>query len=302
MNLIELTRYKKDKVRSLFGLPPAALGELFLAALPEIERRRGEQQHHKPNRKRKVGGGRKRLLKPYQELLLVLLYLRHNVAFCVVGALFGVSADVAENTFHEIVGVLRDVCPANRWEAEKRWNKKEPSWKPEEIDQVIVDSFETPLPRPSIEPKQRHVYSGKKKDHTLKTEVVAAPNGDVLDVDAGYRGPTNDKKLHEQSVLSSAFPNATVLGDLAYQGLANAQVPHKKPRGGELTPQQKEENRIFSAKRVVVEHSIRRIKAFRIVRDEYRLATGLFNRTCRCVVGLVQLLALTMEPEPGSGK
>lgn len=302
MNLTELTHYKKDKVRALFGLTPAALGDLLGVALPEIQRRRQQQQAHKQNRQRQVGGGRKRLLKPYQEVLLTLLYLRHNVAFCVVGLLFGVSADVAENTFHEIVGVLKDVCPANRWEAEKRWTKKEPSWKPEDIDQVIVDSFETPLPRPSIEPKQRQVYSGKKKDHTLKTEVVVALNGDVLDVDAGYRGPKNDKKLHEQSVLSSAFPNATVMGDLAYQGLANAQVPHKKPRGGELTPAQKEENRVFSSQRVVVEHSIRRIKGFRIVRDEYRLATGLFNRTCRCVVGLVQLLALTREPEPGSGK
>lgn len=296
MNLLELTRYKKDKVRSLFGLTPAALGELFLAALPEIERRRDAQQHNKPHRKRKVGGGRKRLLKPYQELLLVLLYLRHNVAFSVVGMMFSVSADVAENTFHEIVGVLRDVCPANRWEAEKRWSKKEPSWKPEDIDQVIVDSFETPVPRPSIEPKQRALYSGKKKDHTLKTEIITNLNADILDVDAGYRGPKSDKKLHEHSPVAKQFPNAVVKADLAYQGLDHSEVPHKKPRGGELTPQQKEENRAFSSVRVRVEHSIRRVKAFRIVRDEYRLATGLFSRSCRCVVGLVQLLSLTAEP------
>ena len=90
-----------------------------------------------------VGGGRKRLLKPYQEVLLTLIYLRHNVAFCVVGRLFDVSADVAENTFHEIVGVLKEVCPSDRWEAKKRWTEyppgAEPAWKPEEIDQVIVD-------------------------------------------------------------------------------------------------------------------------------------------------------------------
>src|SRR5437764_145611 len=121
MNLTELTTYPQDKVRSLLGLVPAALGELLLVALPEIARRRLNQQHNKPRRKRQVGGGRKRLLKPYQEILLTLIYLRHNVAFSVVGAMFGVSADVAENTFHEIVAVLRDVCPANRYEAQKRW-------------------------------------------------------------------------------------------------------------------------------------------------------------------------------------
>jgi Helix-turn-helix of DDE superfamily endonuclease len=114
MNLNQLTRFPEDKVRSLVGLTHAALAELFLVALPEIQRRRQQQQTDKPNRRRQVGGGRTRLLKPYQEILLTLIYLRHNVAFSVVGQMMGVSADVAENTFHEIVAVLRDVCPANR--------------------------------------------------------------------------------------------------------------------------------------------------------------------------------------------
>jgi len=296
MNLKALTTFPEDKVRALLGLTHAALAELLLVALPEIQRRREQQQAKKPDRRRKVGGGRKRLLKPYQEILLTLLYLRHNVAFCVVGLMFDVSADVAENTFHEIVGVLKDVCPANRWEAEKRWTKKEPSWKPDQIDRVIIDSFETPVPRPSIEPKQREFYSGKKKDHTIKTEMITHVNGDILDIDPGYRGPKSDKKLHEGSEVAKQFSNAIEMGDLGYQGLEGSEVPHKKPRGGELTPEQKEENRKFSSVRVRVEHTIRRVKAFRIVRDEYRLATGLFSRHCRCVVGLVQLLSLTHEP------
>jgi hypothetical protein len=300
MNLTEISHYPDDKVRSLFGLTHAALAALLAEALPEIDERRRQSQQDKPNRKRLVGGGRKRLLKPYQEVLLTLIYLRHNVAFCVVGKLFAVSADVAENTFHEIVGVLRDVCPSNRWEAEKRWIRREPSWKPDEIDQVIVDSFETPIPRPSIEPKQRRLYSGKKKDHTLKTEVITDVEGEILAIDAGHRGPQSDKKLHEQSEVGKQFPNATVNGDLAYKGLPDVQVPHKKPRGGELSAEQKEENRAFSSVRVRVEHSIRRVKAFRIVRDEYRLATGLFARTCCCVVGLVQLMRLIPEPSPVS--
>jgi hypothetical protein len=295
MNIQAMTQFPEDKIRALLGLTPAALGQLLLEALPEIDRRRQKEQAYKP-RRRKVGGGRKRLLLPYQEVLLTLLYLRHNVAFCVVGMMFAVSADVAENTFHEIVGVLRDVCPANRWEAEKRWTKKEPSWKPEEIDKIIVDSFETPLPRPSIEPKQTDFYSGKKKDHTIKTEIIVNSQGDILDVDPGYRGPKSDKKLHEQSKVAQQFPNATGQGDLAYKGTDRFEVPHKKPRGGELTAEQKEENRVFSSGRVRVEHSIRLVKAFRIVRDEHRLATGLFVRHCRCVVGLVQLLSLVTGP------
>ena len=292
MNLKEMTRYPEDKVRALVGLTPAALGELLLTALPEIARRRQQEQADKPKRRRKVGGGRKRLLKPYQDVLLTLVYLRHNVAFCVVGQMFGVSADVAENTFHEIVAVLKDVCPANRYEAEKRWTKKEPSWKPDEIDRVIVDSFETPVPRPSIEPKQRHLYSGKKKEHTLKTQVVTDAQGEILDIDPGHPGPMSDKRLYEQSNVSTQFPNAQKGADKAYVGISGMQTPQKKPRGGELTDEQKEANREFSSGRVHVEHGIRRIKAFRIVRDEYRLGTGLFGRVASSVVGLVQLVRL----------
>lgn len=74
------------------------------------------------------------------------------------------------------------------------------------------------------------------------------------------------------------------LGELLWVAL------HKKPRGGELTPEQKEANRQFASRRVRVEHGIRRIKAFRIVRDAYRLGTGLFGMIACATVGLVQLL------------
>ena len=292
MNLTQLTYYPEDKIRALVGLTPQALGELLLTALPEIERRRQQQQAGKPQRKRKAGGGRKRLLKPYQEILLTLMYLRHNAAFCVVGLMFGVSADVAENTFHEIVAVLRDLCPADRWDAEKRWTKKEPSWKPDTLDTLIVDSFETPVGRPSEKEKQKRLYSGKKKQHTLKTQVITDKTGEILSIAPGHRGPKADKRLYEASTAEVVYPTAEKAGDLAYVGLPGVMTPHKKPRGGELTEEQKASNRAFSSRRVHVEHGIRRIKAFRVLRDEYRLGTGLFSMIASATVGLVQLIRL----------
>jgi hypothetical protein len=207
----------------------------------------------------------------------------------VVGELFGVSADTSENTFHEVVAVLRAVCPTHRWDAEKKWKKSEPSWSPAALDRVLVDSFETPVPRPSVEPKQRRVYSGKKKRHPLQTQVVSDAAGEVLEIEAGHRGPTADKKLYEQSGVAARYPQAKKQADLAYQGSAGVSVPHKKPKDGELTPAQRAANREHAAERVPVEHAIRRIKAFRIVRDTYRLATGLFPQTAAVVVGLVHL-------------
>ena len=88
-----------------------------------------------------------------------LLFLPHNVAHALVGGMFGMSADTSENTYYEVIPVLREVCPSQRWDAEKAWKKGEPPWHPD---------FETPLRRPSIGERQRQVYSGKRKRHTIK--------------------------------------------------------------------------------------------------------------------------------------
>ena len=293
MNLTNLQRFSKSRVKALFGLTPAALGELLASVLPVLVDRRQQQQAKRPDRKRAVGGGRRRGLTPYQEVLMTLVYLRHNVSHEVVGALFGVSADTSENTFHEVVAVLREVCPANRFDAEKRWQKGEPTWTPQKKDHVLLDSFETPVRRPSQDDAQRRVYSGKKKRPTLKSQVVTDVAGEILDIDAGHRGPLSDKKVYEQSHVEQQFPDAQKQGDLGYQGVAGMIVPHKKPKGGELPPEQKEENKALSSVRVHGEPGIRRIKGWRIVREDYRLALGLFPMIASTVVGLVQLNRLT---------
>ena len=99
------------------------------------------------------------------------------------------------------------------------------------------------------------------------------------------------------------------LGDKGYQSQAHPQIisPHKKPKGGELTSEQRLENRQtclcvarlparsaqagrqVAQQRIYVEHSIRRIKGWRILREDYRLGAGLFPMIAGAVVGLVQL-------------
>jgi hypothetical protein len=289
MNASTVASFPPDKIRALIGLTPAALNTLLAVATPAIREKRQQAQQSQPDRKRQVGGGRKRRLTTEQEILLTLVYLRHNVCHAVVGQLFGVSADTAENTFAEVVAVLREVCPSNGFAAKKRWKRSEPSWKPEEVDKIIVDSFETPVSRPSENAAQRRIYSGKKKRHTLKSQIVTDGTGEILEVSFGHRGPTSDKRLYEESGVAERYPDAVKQGDLGYQGIDGVEVPHKKPRGGELTGEQRESNRSFSGSRVVVEHGIRRVKAFRVVRDEFRLALGLFPLVASAVVGLVQL-------------
>jgi hypothetical protein len=305
MNLTQLQSFPNDRVRALFGLEPAALGELLAAVLPPLLSRRHAQQAKKKNRKRAPGGGRTRKLLPYQEVLITLVYLRHNVSHAVCGQMFGVSADISENSFHEVVPLLRDLCPAHRWDAEKKWTKKEPSWHPDTLDQVLVDSFETPIARPSLPAVQKKFYSGKKKRHTIKSQILTDAQGEVLTIEPGHPGPLPDKTLYEQSAAAKQYPQAARRADLGYQGVPEMLVPHKKKRGkaGEkakdLTPAQKEENQYAASQRVAVEHGVRRVKAWRILRDEYRLGIGLFPLIASATMGLVHLSRLVTGPVPG---
>ena len=166
-------------------------------------------------------------------------------------------------------------------------------WKPDEVDKIIVDSFETPIPRPSDNDRQKRVYSGKKKRHTLKTQILTDQRGKILDVSSGHRGPKSDVKIWNETELPDELQEKPKIGDKAYIGAAKpTQTPKKKPKGGELSEAEKAANKLISQERIYVEHSIRKVKGFRVVRDEYRLAQGIFPTIVSAIVGLIQFADL----------
>ncbi len=78
--------------------------------------------------------------------------------------------------------------------------------------------------------------------------------------------------------------------DKGYQGInrhhANSSIPHKKPKGGQLSPEQKEENRQHAKQRVVVENVIRCLKIFRILSSRYRNRKKRFGLRANLIAGL----------------
>ncbi len=103
-------------------------------------------------------------------------------------------------------------------------------------------------------------------------------------------GRARTSKVYEEDELSTVLKDIPRLGDKAYCDRKHPEIvtPHKKPKGKELSAEQKTENKHLASRRVYVEHGIRRVKGFRIVRDEYRMAVGLFGAVTSAVVGLIQ--------------
>ena len=76
----------------------------------------------------------------------------------------------------------------------------------------------------------------------------------IAAVSPSREGKTHDKKIYDQARMTTP-PNIKRGGDTAYQG-TTMETPHKKPKGKELTPEQKASNRAFSSQRVKVEHGV----------------------------------------------
>jgi len=293
MNFDNLKMFPENRIKSLFGLEPTVLAEVAIRVLPVLTAKREHRLRNLPNRKRRfiTRDGRPPEILPIHKLLMTLLYLRHNASATMVGQMFGKSADAVENALLEVLPVLRDSFPTSRWEAVRRHRNEK--WSPDEVEVLIVDSFETPIKRPSNNDRQKRLYSGKKKRHTLKSQLITDEKGRILDLKSGCRGAKSDVKLWNETELPDELKEKLKLGDKAYIGAkVPIKTPMKKPRGGELTDEQKAENKIISQQRIYVEHSIRRVKSYRVMRDEYRLATGIFPMVASVVVGLIQFADL----------
>ena len=294
MKIDNLKMFPDNRIKSLFGLAPDILAQVIIQVLPVLEQQREFRLRNSVSRKRPFvkGDGRPPEMLPIHKLLMTLLYLRHNTSATLVGQMFGFSADsVEKNSLPEVLALLKELFPASRWEAVKRHRFEK--WKPDEVDEIIVDSFETPIPRPSNNDRQKRVYSGKKKRHTLKTPIITDQKGRIMDVSSGHRGPKSDVKIWNETALPEELQEKPRIGDKAYLGATKpTRTPQKKPKGGELTAAQKAENKLISQARIYVEHSIRKVKGFRVVRDEYRLAQGIFPTVISVIVGLIQFADL----------
>ena len=104
---------------------------------------------------------------------------------------------------------------------------------------------------------KRHDYDIFKENHPLTPKQV------VNVVDLGYLGV--DKDFPEQ--LSS--------------------LPNRKKRNKELSQEEKEHNKSHSRKRIVIEHTICRLKKFRILADVFRNRLRKYNKVSDIVSGLV---------------
>ena len=276
------------------GITVSEFDELVKAVLPVYAEAEG-QRLQRAGRKRAVGGGHRFELEGRDQVLLTLVWLRLYPIHEVLGYLFAVSDSTVSRIIERVLPILaqagRDTM---RLPDPGKKRRRHLSDLLEAIPDLtlVVDSFEQRVQRP---PHDNSHFSGKKKQNTLKSQVtVDGQTGRIVETSASVVGPTADVNLLEQSQLVHRLPQGCgLVGDLGYLGMDKlyplAFIPRRKPRGKPHPPEHHPYNMAFAAFRVIVEHTIGRLRRFQSLNhmdrhhrrhhaDRVAAVAGLVNR------------------------
>src|SRR5450432_3264897 len=207
--------------RHLTGITVEVFDALVDVVVPAVEssHRTGLERR---DRQRAVGGGDHFDLSWADHVLMTVVWLRQYPTQEVLGFLFGVSDTTAKRAVDRCLPVLEQAGKDTmRMPDPGRCRRKKlPALlKGTPGLAVVIDSFEQRTQRPKR--RQRAYYSGKKKAHTLKTQVaVDEDSGRIVDVSDSVPGRWADIKLLKKSGLLKRLPKGVGgIGDLGYVGI-----------------------------------------------------------------------------------
>ena len=253
MKYKKIKKYKDGKFKRAVGITR----ELFEILL-EILCSEYNLKHSK--------GGRKPKLSIEDILVLYLSYYKDYNTFFSLGNNFGIDEsnayrwikwceEIVENTMLSMIDSIL---------------------KMENIDpkkEHLVDVTECAIQRPKNYEIQEEYYSGKKKKHTIKMQIIIDENTKEIKGVAFDKGSVHDFKLFKNTTKELDV-NIPFLADNGYQGIQDifnkSLTLKKKSKYHPLTDEDKQFNKLISNIRIAIEHVNCQVKNFRILAERYR--------------------------------
>ncbi len=151
-----------------------------------------------------------------------------------------------------------------------------------EYEVVLIDATETPIERPKKNKirvknkkriknrnhKQKNFYSGKKRRHTLKSQLVVDKKTKQVICTAFTNGKRHDFRLFKES-KTRIRSDLKIITNTGYQGIqklhSQSELPKKKTKKNPLTKKDKKKNQELDSERVANENVIGMIKRFKII-------------------------------------
>ena len=297
LRTFERLRAKPTIFKTFTGVSVSEFETLLMRSTP-LWVEREQQRLTRPNRQRALGGGCKAKFGLRDQLLVTLVWLRLYLGTETLGFLFGIDKATVSRYTRAILPVLRQVGDATLgWlEPPKRGQGKDLAAARAAYPDLfaIVDATEQPVQRSQDAEQQKQHYSGKKKRHTRKVQIIVNEHGVVREVSDSVPGAVHDRELFRQSGAAAAIPKATITGgDAGYQGMQDdlpdhsVITPFKKSKRHPLTEDQQLRNQEFSRTRIIVENVLAQFKHFKALAERFRHAVDRWDDVCRAVLAIV---------------
>ena len=176
-NVYKRLSHRLAAFRSLTGMTVPEFDDLYEKVKKKIEDSLLESLN-KRDRQRALGAGGVYKNDVRNRLLMTIIWLRIYATYEVLGFLFDLHKSNVYRNMQPILEVLEEeLADEISWpDKEKRQKMRLAQFMKEFSDVVaIVDATEQPTQRPKDNDEQKAHYSGKKKQHTLKKQIIVTP-------------------------------------------------------------------------------------------------------------------------------
>jgi hypothetical protein len=300
---------KPKKLKQFSSLSPEQFS-LLVERLSPLWQEAEKQRLDRPTRKRGIGAGRRYKVETMEDkLLLVLMHYRFYTTHDLLGLIFDIDASNVSRMVTKMRPLLEQAADPDLkgYLKEAAKGRKKIRTGEEFVEQypdlaeVITDATEQQVKRPKGKRKQRKQYSGKKKRHTIKTQLTVSKDGKILDVSRSYPGKVHDKKMMDTEKTIDRIPKESKhFLDKGYDGLPgdhpgyDIRLPHKKRRNKpELSRGEKQANTLRSKRRIIGENVIAKLKKYQILAQVYRSNLDDYNQTFRNISALTNFRLAT---------
>ena len=244
--------------RSLTGLTVPEFDQISTemdSKYEEYERRRLSKR----KRKRDVGAGRPFKLKPRERLLMLLVYYRLYITYALSGFLFDLDQS---NVFRDLTileSLLKECIPLPK----KIYKRTKRLRTIEEVGQyfpgfkAFIDSTEQEIPRPKNKRKRKSYYSGRKRKHTVKTQLMVNTEGLILHKTGHRNGRKHDYDIYKHNHPTITPSQVDNIVDLGYLGIekdfptVKSVLPIRKKKNTSLSNDDMRYNKNHSRLRII---------------------------------------------------
>ena len=297
LSLLSYDRLSKKPLlfKSFTGLTVQQFDDIYNK---EITKKYDKHEIHRlskrKDRERNIGAGRPFKLDLKDRFVMLLVYYRLYITYTLAGFLFDLDQSNICRDIQKIESSIRQCLPI----PQKIYNMTKRLKTLEEVEKYFpgflsfIDSTEQEIPRPVDKERRKMYYSGKKKKHTIKTQLMVNNQGIVIHKLGHKKGHRHDYDIYKEN--HPLIPKQVVnVFDLGYLGVQKdfpeqlSSMPNRKKRNLDLSAEERYYNKDHSKRRIVIEHTICRLKKYRILSDIFRNKLRKHNKVSDIVAGLV---------------